>query len=343
MVRLRSKYLRSTLALSIGALLVLSIWAFWESRRAAQLEDALREVRMELGRVQLEAARNRVPVRSGGALPGAEYTVPDSAAPGSGLSAADILAGTQVIAHGMGAVEELWTEGSAPLNCLEGFLEGYEAGVRVFEADLRLTRDGKVVLRHDWWPSDWQEGINGASVPTREEFLSKPIFGMYTPLSFLDLLLLLEEYPDICIITDTKFTDPDVIFIQFQSMVADARALDRLDLFQRIAIQLYSGPMRQCLDNIYPFPHRIYTLYAEGFGQTAEAFRERAAYCAEKGIQGIAMWDDWWDPAYGAIAQEYGVAVYVHTVNDASAARELLESGVDAVYSDILTPGDLTG
>lgn len=126
-------------------------------------------------------------------------------------------------------------------------------------------------------------------------------------------------------------------------MVADARALDRLDLFQRIAIQLYSGPMRQCLDNIYPFPHRIYTLYAEGFGQTAEAFRERAAYCAENGIQGIAMWDDWWDPAYGAIAQEYGVAVYVHTVNDASAARELLESGVDAVYTDILTPGDLTG
>lgn len=289
MVRLRSKYLRSILALSIGAFLVMSIWAFWEGRRAAQLEDALREVRMELGRVQLEAARNQVPVRSA-ALPESEYTVPDSAAPGSGLSAADILAGTQVIAHGMGAVEELWTEGSAPLNCLEGFLEGYEAGVRVFEADLRLTRDGKVVLRHDWWPSDWQEGINGASVPTREEFLSKPIFGVYTPLSFLDLLLLLEEYPDICIITDTKFTDPDVIFIQFQSMVADAKALDRLDLFQR-----------------------------------------------------IAMWDDWWDPAYGAIAQEYGVAVYVHTVNDASAARELLESGVDAVYTDILTPGDLTG
>ena len=72
MVRLRSKYLRFILALSIGAFLVLSIWAFWESRRAAQLEDALREVRMELGRVQLEAARNQVPVRSGGALPVSE-------------------------------------------------------------------------------------------------------------------------------------------------------------------------------------------------------------------------------------------------------------------------------
>lgn len=71
MLRLRSKYLRSILALSIGALLFLSIWALWESRRAAQLEDALREARMELGRVQLGAALSS-----------------------SGLSAADILAGT---------------------------------------------------------------------------------------------------------------------------------------------------------------------------------------------------------------------------------------------------------
>ena len=77
----------------------MSIWAFWEGRRAAQLEDALREVRMELGRVQLEAARNQVPVRSGGALPESEYAVPDSAAPGSGLSAADILTGNGSFFH----------------------------------------------------------------------------------------------------------------------------------------------------------------------------------------------------------------------------------------------------
>ena len=29
-------------------------------------------------------------------------------------------------------------------------------------------------------------------------------------MSFRDLLLLMEEYPDICIITDTKFTDAEV-------------------------------------------------------------------------------------------------------------------------------------
>ena len=193
MTDLRSKYLPAIFILSAGTLLLLSAWIFLENRHITQLEDTLRETRIELGRARLEAARSCEPDPSAGEPPESENTVPDRAVPGEGLSAADILAGTRVIAHGMGAVDEIWTEGSAPLNCLEGFLERYEAGVRVFEADLRLTRDGKVVLRHDWWPADWQEGINGASVPTREEFLSKPIFGVYTPLSFRDLLLLLKE------------------------------------------------------------------------------------------------------------------------------------------------------
>ena len=73
----------------------------------------------------------------------------------------------------------------------------------------------------------------------------------------------------------------------------------------------------------------------------ANAFRERAAYCAEKGIEGIVIWDGWWDPAYASVAREYGLTVYVHTVNDAAEAARLLDEGVKAVYTDELTPGDL--
>ncbi len=45
--------------------------------------------------------------------------------------------------------------------------------------------------------------------------------------------------------------------------------------------------------------------------------------------------------AYGDIAREYGVRIYVHTVNDKEKARALLESGVDGIYSDTLTPDSL--
>lgn len=266
-----------------------------------------------------------------------EAVLPEEKQPPEGaLSAPDILNSSSVIAHGMGAVDDLTT-----LNCLEGFLAQYEAGVRVFEADLRLTRDCQVVLRHDWWHADWQEDISWARIPTREKFVSSPILGRYTPLSFRDLLLLMEEYPDICVITDTKFTDSDVFTIQFDAMLSDARELGLTYLFDRIVVQIYNTNMLSALNNIYQFPHYIYTLYQDDFNRTENALRERAAFCAQWGIEGITMESSLWRSAYRDIAREYGVRVYVHTVNDKEKARQLLESGVDGVYSDILTPDSL--
>lgn len=294
------------------------------------------------------ALEGRAPLRLSARIPAAEEEeAPDEPAgepepveekqpPEGALSAPDILSGTTVIAHGMGAVGSLNT-----LNCLEGFLTQYEAGVRVFEADLRLTRDCQVVLRHDWWHADWQEGISWARIPTREKFVSSPILGRYTPLSFRDLLLLMEEYPDICIITDTKFTDSDVFTIQFDAMLADARELGLTYLFDRIVVQIYNTNMLSALNNIYRFPHYIYTLYQDNFNRTESALRDRAAFCAQWGIEGITMESSLYKSAYGDIAREYGVRIYVHTVNDKEKARALLESGVDGIYSDTLTPDSL--
>ena len=79
--------------------------------------------------------------------------------------------------------------------------------------------------------------------------------------------------------------------------------------------------MRTGLHNIYPFPHYIYTLYQdEDFTGTKDSFRERAAYCAKHGIKGIAIDQHWWNPAFASIADEYGIQLYVHTVNDAAAS-----------------------
>ena len=265
-----------------------------------------------------------------------EETVQEKEPPEGALSATEILAGAQVIAHGMGAME-----GIATLNCLEGFQQQYERGVRVFEADLRLTSDMEVVLRHDW-RAGWQAGISETQIPSLTAFLNRPILEQYTPLSFRDLLLLMEEYPDICIITDSKFTDAEIVTLQFKAMLADAKEMGLSYLFDRMIIQVYSQLMYKVVDNLHHFPHYIYTLYAEGFGRTEDAFREVAAFCGENGILGVTMWDYWWDESYLPIAQEHGVQVFAHTVNDPQEALALLESGISAVYTDTLTPGNLT-
>lgn len=251
-------------------------------------------------------------------------------------TAAEILSQERIIAHGMGAIA-----GRATLNCLEGFQAQYEKGVRVFEVDLRLTADQQVVLRHDW-RAGWQAGVSETSVPTLEQFLDKPLLGRFTPLSFKDLLELMEQHPDICVVTDTKFTDAEIVTLQFEAMVRDGAELGLSYLFDRMIIQVYDPLMFRVVDSVHHFEHYIYTLYTDGFARTEAGFREKADFCGENGIMGITMWDYWWREDYAPIAQEKGLKVYAHTVNDPERALALLAEGVSAVYTDELTPGDLT-
>lgn len=249
------------------------------------------------------------------------------------LSGQEILAQNQIIAHGLGSVD-----GSNILNCREGFENMYRQGVRVFEADIRLTRDGKLVLRHDW-RSGWQEGISEASVPSLKEFLAEPVLGKYTPMSFRDLLFLMKEYQDICIITDTKYVDAEIVRMQFDAMLSDAADLGLTYLLDRFAVQFYNPTMLQTVDSIHHFSSYIYTLYQEKFDRTEDGFRELAAFCAEEeNVLGITISEDLWDPAYGEIASGFGLKVFTHTVNDPEKARSLLEDGISSIYTDSLTP-----
>lgn len=263
-------------------------------------------------------------------IPAAEKETPAGEA-----NASEILAQSTTVIHGFGQLGDVTI-----LNCREGFEHYYARGARVFEVDLRMTRDGEVVLRHDW-RAGWQEGVSEQAVPTLEEFLSKPVLGQYTPMSFRDLLLLMEEYPDICIVTDTKFVDAEIVTMQFSAMLDDAQELGLSYLFDRMAVQVYSNMMFGIVEQLYQFPHYIYTLYADGFLQTEEAFRAKAEFCRENGIEGITMWYYWWDDAYACIAEEYGLSCYVHTVDDAAQAAAFLAGGVDAVYTNLLTADDL--
>lgn len=268
-----------------------------------------------------ERARNAIP--------------PEKEKPAGEEDAASILAENRVIAHALGSVD-----GVAGLNCLEAFEQNYEAGVRVFEVDFRQTRDGFVVLRHDW-RANWQDGISEAKVPTLAEFLSQPILDKYTPLSFTALLELMERYPDVCIITDTKFVEPETVTAQFTEMLKEAEKLGLSYLFDRIYVQVYSMVHFQNVNGIYHFPHYIYTLYQDNFNGTEESFRNKVSFCVRNGIEAITMNDFQWNEEWRPIAEEENIKIYVHTVNDLEAAKDLLLRGVSGIYTDTLLPGDM--
>lgn len=240
-----------------------------------------------------------------------------------------------LVAHAVGSTDSI-----SCVPALETFTANYERGYRVFECDFQETSDGHLVLRHDW-SAGMQEGVDGDQVPTLSEFLAAPLYGIYTPLSFSDLLELMELYPDTYIVTDSKNTDAASVERQFTAMVETARASGKEHLLRRFIVQLYSLEMYDAVQAVYPFSHYMLTLYQTGFAGTAEEFEGFAQGCAEKGIRHIVMWHYLYREEFRPIMEQYDINVYVHTVNDTAAAARLIAQGVSGVYSDRIHPAAL--
>jgi hypothetical protein len=101
------------------------------------------------------------------------------------------------IAHAGGAIA-----GIKYTNCIEALDLSYSKGGRLFELDLRETKDGKIVAVHD--------GIN----VTEEVFLNTLIEGKYTPLNMEAINIWFQNHPEAILITD-KIDDPQRIYDEF--------------------------------------------------------------------------------------------------------------------------------
>ena len=104
-----------------------------------------------------------------------------------------------IITHALGGLD-----GYTYLNSRESFINHYDKGCRFFEVDLSQTSDGVWVCRHNWKEPMGQWEGDKKKVLSAEEFLNTPIYGKYTPMSFEDLLKLLDEYPDAFVTIDSK-------------------------------------------------------------------------------------------------------------------------------------------
>ncbi len=234
-----------------------------------------------------------------------------------------------VILHAMGLID-----GIAYTNSLEAFQAHYANGQRYFETDFSLTKDDQLVARHDWGEG-WQEGIDTENVPTEEVFLNTPILGVYTPLSLKNIILIMQQYEDVYIITDTKDTEPVMAKKDISILVETAREMDAMDVLDRFVIQIYSREMYGAIKDIYDFPNYIFTLYAIWNGDESE-FIEYCRFCVANGIPTITMWDYRYadNPNLSLIADKYGIKIYVHTVNDYETAEKMFSLGAYGIYTD---------
>jgi len=110
----------------------------------------------------------------------------------------EILKQNTLIAHSMGSV------GNTILICSEeAFLNNYQKGARVFEVDLRLTKDTHIVCFHEGTTKVNLKNID------YQEFSSYFQDRQYSPLDLDKLMSLLNEFPDIALIFDVKYDKID--------------------------------------------------------------------------------------------------------------------------------------
>ena len=141
------------------------------------------------------------------------------------------------IAHAGGQIDKYTYS-----NCLEAIELNYEQGHRTFELDFSVTSDNVLVGKHDW-EHIVQEGVKPGDVPTVDEFLSRPIFGEYTPLTFEDVCHLLDKYPDMWLVTDTKNSDLEKAENDIKLIVETAKRLGLESVLDRIIVQVYNEAM----------------------------------------------------------------------------------------------------
>jgi len=101
------------------------------------------------------------------------------------------------IAHAGGAID-----GINYTNCVEAMDLSYSKGCRLFELDLCLTTDGKIVAVHD------PPGV------TEEEFMNNLIHNKYSPMNMKTINEWFQKHPDAILVTD-KLNDPQRIYDEF--------------------------------------------------------------------------------------------------------------------------------
>jgi glycerophosphoryl diester phosphodiesterase len=227
-----------------------------------------------------------------------------------------------LVAHAGGTVQKV--QGT---NTIEAVEENYALGHRVFELDLNLTSDGRLVGIHDW---------DGKNAKSWAEFSSKPVGGIFTPTSIEMFLDFLDKHKDAYIITDTKSFDysDEQVEEQFEVLLEATSA--RPELRKRIVVQVYGQDMYYLVNKIYKYPNMIYTLYME-----TDPEAEIVKFVDNEDIAVVVMPPERANQDFLRKIYDTGAKVFIHTLNSTEEVKEWLGKGASGVYTDDLLPKEL--
>jgi len=243
----------------------------------------------------------------------------------------------KLIAHALGDIDDkIYT------NSLEALIESIEEGYKLVEADILLTNDHQLVLRHDWqierfikFNQPFIDDGSGIYIPSLDEFANNKIYDKYTPMTFNDLLKFMQEYKDFYVVTDTKYLKPEEYLPQFDLIIKEINSVDP-KLLNRFIIQFYNLDMYYNLKETYPFKDYIFTIYAVNITN-----EEIIDFLNQNQLKYLTMYEGRITPEFIDELAGYGIFTLTHTINDINKVYEYLGIGLDGFYTDTVLMEDI--
>lgn len=231
----------------------------------------------------------------------------------------------QFIAHGGGGID-----GKTYTNSIEAFYENYGKGFRLFEFDITLTNDQKLVARHGWDEKIGQgEIINGQPL-SYQRFMDTLYYGQYHPMDFEMIIKFLKKYPNIYIILDGKVNSPKEAKDLYKEIGKAVEGVEST-ILQRIIPQIF---YIENVDEVrqYGFYDVIYVVGREQYNA-----KDLSQICKEKNIQVVSLSTK--RSVEGDIQAfvEKNIKVYTYTVNDFREVELLSNIGVHGFFTDFIT------
>ncbi|MDQ0508851.1 Lipoteichoic acid synthase [Aedoeadaptatus ivorii] len=216
-------------------------------------------------------------------------------------------------------------DGMRYTNFKETLDKEYAAGKRYFEIDLSETTDDRLVCIHSWDGYTQKFFGYGGSEETpvsRAEFLALKERHGYTQMDLSMLLDWFRAHKDAYLITDIKTDNVRHLVRDF----ADVEPALKARILPQIYAQSEYAPVRQA-----GFEKILYTLYLSG-----DTPQEVAAFYDAARPYAITVSEQKAEAGYADVLRRAQIPYYVHTVNDADAAKAWIKKGAIGVYTDRL-------
>lgn len=231
----------------------------------------------------------------------------------------------KMIAHGGGTVEGFDTSSS-----YDAVMQSIANGFKVIELDMEFSSDNKIIMLHDWDRTvTTYLGRKFDIKLTQKQFNDQLICGKFQSLTFDKLTKILDDNPQVRIVTDTKGDN-----IKLLTTIANKYP----DYVDRMIPQIYDYSEFDTVSAL-GYDDIIFTLYM----QDKIDYNKLLKFIKENDIYAVTIGKDYWVKGLPQKLSKDGVKVYTHPVYTVEEAKEEFSKGAYGIYSSTLMPSELEG